>query len=263
MLPMLLLAGGPDASSECQDAFQPVRFLGAWTPFFESNTGRFPADVKYFSRGIDYAVGLKSDGLDLLLVNLEAKTNEPYSSCIGIRFVGASPYPTIEGAGRFPQPMRYYLGTMPPKLQEVTAYSKVQYKSVFPGVDLFFSCNSTFLEYYFVLSGRANLYDVVMEFSGADKMSLNEDGELVIRTKAGTIIRPAPKLYQEVNGIREPIAGGYVLLTKNRVGFDAGPYNQMASLVIDPVLVYFKTENNWAKNNESDKAPRLMVAPPR
>jgi hypothetical protein len=240
------------SNTELHDEFVPIKFVGAWTPFFEANDGQYPADVKFISRGMDYALHLKSNGMDLQLANLYAPTNQIQASSIKIRFVGAHPYPTTEGLGKSSTPMKYYLETNPRQVRSTMGYSDVHYKSIFPGIDLFFSCKSTYLEYYFVLSKHANLYNIVMEYSGAQKLSLNEDGELIIHTKAGDIIRPAPKLYQEINGVREQIPGGYVLLTKNRVGFDAGPYNQMASLIIDPVLVFFRAEDNWDKSKEEN-----------
>ena len=45
-------------------------------------------------------------------------------------------------------------------------------------------------------------------------------------------------IYQEVDGVRQIIAGNYVLRDDDRVGFDVGTYDPGRTLVIDPVLTY-------------------------
>lgn len=47
-----------------------------------------------------------------------------------------------------------------------------------------------------------------------------------------------PVIYQEVEGVRKEIAGGYRLEGKNHVSFEVGRYDVSRPLVIDPVLGY-------------------------
>ena len=45
-------------------------------------------------------------------------------------------------------------------------------------------------------------------------------------------------LYQEVGGVRQAVAGQYVLEGDGQVGFAVGSYDRSQPLVIDPVLSY-------------------------
>lgn len=47
-----------------------------------------------------------------------------------------------------------------------------------------------------------------------------------------------PAMYQEINGQRSHVAGGYLLRRGNEVRFRIGAYDHTRPLVIDPVLVY-------------------------
>src|SRR5262249_37930333 len=59
-------------------------------------------------------------------------------------------------------------------------------------------------------------------------------------TSAGDLVEQAPVLYQEVGGVRQAVAGHYVLEGDGQVGFQVGAYDPTQPLVIDPTysLVY-------------------------
>ena len=63
-------------------------------------------------------------------------------------------------------------------------------------------------------------------------------GNLVIDTQAGTLTHRAPVIYQDVQGVRQPVEGGYAILPDSRVVFKVGSYDREFPLVIDPVLSY-------------------------
>jgi hypothetical protein len=47
-----------------------------------------------------------------------------------------------------------------------------------------------------------------------------------------------PIAYQEVDGARRRVDGGYVLLDRRRVGFRVAAYDAQRPLIIDPTLFY-------------------------
>src|SRR5262249_35075845 len=72
----------------------------------------------------------------------------------------------------------------------------------------------------------------------ADRVEQDAAGDLIISSASGTLRQQKPIIYQEVDGIRRPIPGRYVLKSANRVGFDVGAYDENRPLVVDPTLVY-------------------------
>ena len=113
----------------------------------------------------------------------------------------------------------------------------MRYHGVYPGVDLVYHHHGPNLEYDFVVAPGADPDRIRLEFSGADT-ALNVDGELVLRTAAGDLRQPRPVIYQDVNGERRTISGGYVLTDDHQIRFDLGEYDPGRPLVIDPVLSY-------------------------
>src|SRR5206468_7525367 len=83
--------------------------------------------------------------------------------------------------------------------------------------------------------------------------TLDADGDLILHTEGGDIHLHKPLVYQEVDGVRQEIAGGYILLSGTpdsrlrtpdsglqtpQVGFAVAAYDPSKPLVIDPGLSY-------------------------
>ena len=69
-------------------------------------------------------------------------------------------------------------------------------------------------------------------------MQIDSRGDLVVRAAGGDIRQHKPIVYQEIDGIRQDIAGSYVRKGAKRVGFRLAAYDTTRPLVIDPVLAY-------------------------
>ncbi len=77
-----------------------------------------------------------------------------------------------------------------------------------------------------------------MAFDAKGEVRIDDEGDLVISTSRGDIRHHKPVIYQEADGVREQIAGRYVMVGKQTVGFDVGEYDSTRALIIDPVLTY-------------------------
>jgi hypothetical protein len=75
-------------------------------------------------------------------------------------------------------------------------------------------------------------------FTGVRDVRLGAGGELVLGIKGGEIRQRKPVIYQEVDGVRQAVAGGYRIEEQQHVRFEVGAYDVSRPLVIDPVLVY-------------------------
>jgi hypothetical protein len=122
-------------------------------------------------------------------------------------------------------------------LTDLSTYGQVHYSGIYPGVDVVFQGNQSQLQYDFIVAPNADTDAIVLNFDGADSLSL-EDGKLMIHTAAGDVTQSAPILYQFINGQRRAVSGRYKLLEGTQVGFEVGAYDASRPLVIDPVLVY-------------------------
>jgi hypothetical protein len=90
------------------------------------------------------------------------------------------------------------------------------------------------LEYDFVINPGSEVSQVRVAFEGAEKIRLDDEGNLIVSSNGEEVKHCAPVIYQETSAV----AGKYVIKGTNEIGFEVGPYDRSKPLVIDPILVY-------------------------
>ena len=108
---------------------------------------------------------------------------------------------------------------------------------VYPGISLVYYGNPRQLEYDFQVSPGADPSQIRLRFSGADRLTLDERGDLVVQAKGQILLQHKPVVYQDVAGARHAVAGTF-LVEGNHVCFALGGYDRSKALIIDPVLSY-------------------------
>jgi len=81
------------------------------------------------------------------------------------------------------------------------------------------------LEYDFVVRPGADLRRIVLGFSGAERLEVDAEGDLVLQTGLGAIRQRKPVVYQEIGGVRREILGSYALKGPDQVGFKVAAYD--------------------------------------
>ena len=158
---------------------------------------------------------------------------------VRMKLVGANPSPQVSGLEELPGKSNYFVGNNPDKWRtNVPHYTKVQYKDVYPGVDLVYYGNQRQLEYDFVVGPGTDPDGITLGFEGVERLRIDAQGDLLLETQDGEIRQHKPLVYQEVDGVRREIAGSYVLSGRRQVGFQVAAYDAGQPLIIDPVLVY-------------------------
>jgi len=215
---------------------------------FEGNRGQIDPQVRFVSRGPGYTAFLTSEGMVLSLRAQQVVANRranavPASpakrTTLQFRLVGAARNPAA--VGEVPQVGRvnYFIGNNPAKWQRnVPTFAQVRYKNVYPGIDLLYHGNRRQLEYDFALAPGADPARIQFEISGASRIHIDGNGALVLTTGNGEIHFQTPIVYQEWNGQRVAVNGGYVVNDPTHVSFRVAQYDPNKALVIDPVLVY-------------------------
>src|SRR6185503_6981309 len=94
------------------------------------------------------------------------------------------------------------------------------------------------LENDFIVAPGADPGKIAIAFDGADKLELDGAGNLILRRAGSNMRLTKPVIYQERNGGKHFVSGGYVLKADNQVAFQVGAYDLERPIVIDPVLAY-------------------------
>jgi Beta-propeller repeat len=230
---------------------------------FEANAGQADREVKFLSRGSGYNLFLTPTEAVLALhsekVMTEASSqpsaNNKRKSIVRMRLIGANPAPRVDGDDALPGRTNYFIGNDPAKWRrDVTSYTKVRYRSVYPGIDMVYYGNQQQLEYDFVVAKGGNPKAIKLSFDGVQRIDVDGQGDIVLQTEAGQVRQRKPMTYQEVNGLRQEIASRYVLTGEREVGFELGAYDRTRPLVIDPVLVYSTYLGGLGFDNGTDIA---------
>lgn len=213
-------SSGAPTASEMVDRL-PLRF--------EPNQGQLPPEIRFLSRS--------SERL-LLLTGTEAIV-ALRQGALRIRPLKGNRAPALEGIQQLPSRSNYLLGQDRSKWREnVHNFGGVRYRGVYPGIDLVYRGSGRQVEYDFFIAPGADPRRIRLKFDGADRLSLDKDGALVVRARGEELRQPVPFAFQDKQGAtRARVEVGYRLLGRNEVGFTVGDYDRAETLVIDPVLV--------------------------
>ncbi|HTO11676.1 MAG TPA: Calx-beta domain-containing protein, partial [Candidatus Binatia bacterium] len=213
---------------------------------FEPNQGQAEAGVRFLARGRGYGLFLSPTESVLVLASPRpassiAQRPRPVEALppavVRMRLVGADAGATISGVDPLPGRNHYLVGDRSQWRRDVPTFARVRYADVYPGVSLVFYGTDRQLEYDFVVAPGADPSAVTLAFDGADVLRLDDGGDLVLATAAGEVRLRRPLIYQETDGERRPVEGGYVV-ADGRVRFHVAAWDASRPLVIDPVLGY-------------------------
>jgi hypothetical protein len=276
----------PESSSSAAPHAQPTQIkapqlkkaYGQLPLSFEVNQGQSDSQVKFLSRGPGYQLFLTATEAVLALQppspkspakvapeKTKEKVKKAAPTVLRMQLLGASPAPEISGANPLPGQVNYLQGKDPVKWHtHIPTYAKVKYQGVYPGIDLLYYGHQRQLEYDFIVAPGANPSTIRLAFEGAKKLAVNAEGALVLETSGGPMRFQRPVIYQNIQGTRREVAGGYVLTSSHQVGFQVAAYDTTQPLIIDPVLSYSTyvggSGSDWAWGIAVDGEGQAYVA---
>jgi hypothetical protein len=230
---VLLAAGRPPAQDPAQNAAtkQAAAAVARLPLRFEANQGQFDPQIRYAAQTSAYTLALTAQGASLIF---------PGARQVSLSLPGSEVSPAIEPLDPQIARIDYFVGARQNWHTGVANYSRVRYRSVYPGVDMVFYGQQNQLEYDFVLQPGADPNAIRMQFDGASGLRITAEGDLAIETPAGQILQKKPAIYQQDahSSRRREVSGRYAFLTDREVGIQLADYDRSQPLVIDPILVY-------------------------
>jgi Beta-propeller repeat len=158
---------------------------------------------------------------------------------ITMKLVGANPSAQIEGVDRLPRISNYFIGNDPKKWRtNIPNYSRVRYRDIYPGIDLVYYGNPDQLEYDVVVAPGVDPQSFLIAFEGADDLSINGNGDLVMEIAGAQILQHKPQVYQWFEGRQTSISAKYRINAEKHVAFSVGDHDVAQPIFIDPVLSF-------------------------
>ena len=198
--------------------------------FFEPNTGQFDPQVRYIAR----------TGGHIVFFTDREMVVPGGGKAIHLSFCRRDLVPRIESAGRQAGVTNYFRGNDPSKWHtNVPTYRQLRYVEIYPGVDLLFYGNGSDLEFDLAVRDGADPSAIRLAFSGADGLTLNQAGDLVVKAGATEFRLRKPAVYQDGGSKKAPVQSSYrVLSSTNEVQVNLGAYDRKQPLIIDPILSF-------------------------
>ena len=168
------------------------------------------------------------------------RRRRPKSHAVRMKFEGANPKAEVSGERELAGLVNYLCYAQQLKWRtNVKTYGAVRYRGLYEGIDLVYYGNEQGeMEYDFEVSPGADPNRISLKIEGAKSVKVDAAGDLVIKTPVGPMRQRKPTVYQEVEGARREVEGGYVVRPGGRVRFKLGEYDRSAPLVIDPEVEY-------------------------
>src|SRR5262245_620662 len=222
---------------------------------FELNRGQADPQFKYLARGRGYQVllteseailrlqGVNRDGAPGRLGDGAARRlgagEDSRSADLLVKLDGASPASQVIGLDSLPGKSNYLIGHDPDKWhKDIPNYARVEYRDVYPGVNLAYYGTQRALEYDFIVTPGYDPGVITVRFEGVDRLEMNDNGALALHVNGETIYQRSPVIYQRSEGGRRAVSGRYVMKGDRQIGFEVKEYDRSKPLVIDPVLEY-------------------------
>jgi hypothetical protein len=228
-------------------------------PGFVENLGQWDAQARYHM-----LVGQTSDDppcrLELWLTDtgyvysLQQTPKEAGAAAghaVALRFVGAK-WPAIEPAGQLPGAHNWIGGSR--DISGAKSYGQLVYRGVYSGIDLVFDAATAdrVMETTWQVAPGADPAAIALTIDGADRVSLDPEGNLVLTTTLGDITELHPIAFQTtIAGDREPVQIAFTL-DGSRLSFALGAYDRSRPLVIDPEVLFSRTFGGTSSDSVAD-----------
>lgn len=153
-------------------------------------------------------------------------------------FDGGNTQPQTEGKKQQTHYYNYFLGNDEARWKSgLHPFLAVDYREVYPGIDVHVASQSENLKYDFIVAPGADPSLIRLRVEGADGLGV-KNGRLQIRTSVGVVEELAPEAFQYSNGTRKKVDCRY-RVKGDLVTFDLpDDYDHSVPLIIDPTVIF-------------------------
>jgi hypothetical protein len=215
---------------------------------FEPNRGQADPRIQYIGRGTRLTVFLTHREIAVRFANAPRIGSAGAAGAVTFRVAGFANL-TWHGEAKLRGESNYFIGSNPRAWHtRVPHFARAEAASARRQLGVVVYGNDEGVEYDLRLAPRTNVSKLRLEISGAERMRIANDGDLVLRVGGSDLRMKKPEVYEEWPGTargipgaavlpeRRRIDGRYVIEADRSIGFRVGPHDPAAVLVIDPSL---------------------------
>lgn len=239
---------------------------------FKENKNQWNKRVKFLGNIPGGNIFLEQQGFTYQLFNTgdlrEVHPRKPgavtvRSHVYKVDFVGANPLPAVTASGKSETYYNYFIGNDAAHwASDVHSYAVVNYKNLYPDIDMKVYGEGYTLKYDLILRPAADVSVVQFRYIGVDTLFLRNEN-LVIRTSVGEVVEAKPYAYQIINGKKKEVPCSYRLDNGVLSFYFPKKYNRNEAVVIDPKLIFStytgSTADNWGYTATYDDEGNLYM----
>lgn len=247
----LIIMALPAISARQEMDARTAKAYGKLPLSFVENKGQLDKQVRYVIRGSQASAFFTNNGVTFdLTQSQKGKSKSPHDInhaadakqttikhvALRMEFRDASSKCTVTGMDKLPGKVNMFIGKDSAKWKKgINTYKGVIYKNVWKRIDVAYRGDKRELKYDILVSPGAKVSQIKLKYSGAQRLSLDNKGDLHIQTAVASFIERVPGVHQMKSGKKIALKGAYTLIDKQTVGFKVQGVDPALPLVIDPV----------------------------
>ncbi|HNI31637.1 MAG TPA: hypothetical protein PK628_01820, partial [Chitinophagales bacterium] len=157
----------------------------------------------------------------------------------------------------------YFVGNSSNWKSNVGIYRTIHYDNIYPNIDFKIYSQDKAMKSDYIVHTNGNVNDIQFQFKGMDKLSIEQNGNLKIKTSIADIYELKPYAFQIINGETKEVPCLYQL-SNNVLSFILpNGYNKLYDLTIDPTLVFSSysgsLSDNWGSSATHDHLGNMFL----
>ncbi len=223
---------------------------------FEQNRGQVSQEADFIARASGYTLFLSGGDAVFAVAGARDARGARELSYLTMEFSGARsaspPLPERE----LPSRSHYLSGPARAGWHtNVRHFERVRYRDIYQGIDMLYRGGSG-LEYDLIVAPHADPSQIRFRLTGATTLHAGDAGTLVATLATGRLVLQPPSIYQEIAGVRQPVAGRFRLLDSSEIQFELAEYDRSQELTIDPVVIVY---SSYVGGADSEAATDIAV----
>ncbi len=247
------------AAASAQQAPNPQQTLNQFNQnFFIPNHGQWNPEVKYLARiggmnawitnsGVVYDYyRIKKNYDESQTLKMDPQNRRDYENknttvegdVVRMQLVNAESNITGLGNNQKEGYYNYFIGNDKSKwASNVPLYDNIELKGVYKNINVKYYYDNGQLRYDYKVQPGADISHIKFKFDGQQGMSVNANGELVLKTSIGEVTNGKIYAYQIDGVAQKEVTCKFEQRQDGTIGLKANSYDKMKELIIDP-LVY-------------------------
>ncbi|HTF03009.1 MAG TPA: T9SS type A sorting domain-containing protein [Bacteroidia bacterium] len=197
-----------------------------------------PTDIKFYNKtgGTPQQVYFADSYMSYVWAKMDTAQTSPVDSVfrVDMTFYGGNDDIPVYAKDERGDYENFFLAHLPDGCVRMKTYNQLYRSNIYDGIDVVYSSNPNGMKYFYVVKPGGDPTDVVETYTGANSITVNGNGDLVVSTDLGDIVHPRPRVWEiDASGNTYTLAWQPTYsVSGNNVSMSIGAYTTSRALII-------------------------------